>query len=148
EVQDRTRLRQVVSQREDAHDLQSSTIETLLGRDAVTLGSNACAHEAAQLMTQENVSSLLVVDPNPDVPELPLLQGIITDRDLRSRLLAPGLDYNTPLHEIMTPDVVTVDHKQLVFEAMLSMVRHNVHHLPVMKHQRPIGIVALADIIH
>src|SRR5690606_21088936 len=42
---------------------------------------------------------------------------------------------------------VTVAHNQLVFEAMLTMLRHNVHHLPVIKHQRPLGIVALSDII-
>ncbi len=148
EVQNHTRLRQVVSRREDANDLLSATIDTLVGRDAVTLDSHATAADAARLMTQEGVSSLLIVDDNPDVPELPLLSGILTDRDLRTRLLAAGLGYETPLASIMTPQVVTVAHNQLVFEAMLIMIRHNVHHLPVMKHQRPTGIVALSDIIH
>ncbi|MFC3340117.1 DUF294 nucleotidyltransferase-like domain-containing protein [Paracandidimonas soli] len=147
EIEDRTRLRQVMSQREDANDQLSATVDTLVGREAVTLGSDASAREAAQCMTQEGVSSLLIVDDNPEIPELPLLSGILTDRDLRTRLLAPGLDYGTPVAEIMTPGVVTVAHNQLVFEAMLAMLRHNVHHLPVMKHQRPIGIVALSDII-
>lgn len=148
EVQNHTRLRQVVSRREDANDLLSATIDTLVGRDAVTLDSHATAADAARLMTQEGVSSLLIVDDNPVVPELPLLSGILTDRDLRTRLLAAGLGYDTPLASIMTPQVVTVAHNQLVFEAMLIMIRHNVHHLPVMKHQRPTGIVALSDIIH
>ena len=148
EVQNHTRLRQVVSRREDANDLLSATIDTLVGRDAVTLNSHATAADAARLMTQEGVSSLLIVDDNPEVPELPLLSGILTDRDLRTRLLAAGLGYDTPLASIMTPQVVTVEHKQLIFEAMLTMIRHNVHHLPVMKHQRPIGIIALSDIIH
>lgn len=147
EVQDSTRLRQVMSRREDANDLLSATIDTLVGRDAVTLGSQASARDAAQRMTQEGVSSLLIVDDNPDVPELPLITGILTDRDLRTRLLAPGLGYDTPVAEIMTPGVVTVTHNQLVFEAMLAMLRRNVHHLPVMKHQRPLGIIALSDII-
>ena len=147
EVEDRTRLRQVMSRREDANDLLSATVDSLVGREAVTLGSEATAREAAQRMTQEGVSSLLIVDPNPDVPELPLLSGILTDRDLRTRLLAPGLGHDTPVSEIMSPGVVTVAHNQLVFEAMLAMLRRNVHHLPVMKHQRPLGIVALSDII-
>jgi len=147
EIEDRTRLRQVVSRREDANDLMSATIDTLVGRDAVTLERHASARDAAQRMTQENVSSLLIVDDNPNVPDLPLISGILTDRDLRTRLLACGLDYDTPVTEIMTPDVVTVAHNQLVFEAMLAMLRRNVHHLPVMKNQRPVGIVALSDII-
>ncbi|CAM3832477.1 DUF294 nucleotidyltransferase-like domain-containing protein [Bordetella tumulicola] len=147
ELEDRTRLRQVMSRREDANELLSATVDTLVGREAVTSNGSASAREAAQRMTQEGVSSLLIIDDNPDVPELPLLSGIVTDRDLRTRLLAPGLDHDTPVAEIMTPHVVTIAHNQLIFEAMLAMLRHNVHHLPVMKHQRPIGIVALSDII-
>ena len=147
EIEDRTRLRQVMSRREDANDLMSATVDTLVGRPAVTLGSGASAREAAQRMTEEGVSSLLIVDDNPHVPELPLLSGILTDRDLRTRLLAPGLGYDIPVADIMTADVVTVAHNQLVFEAMLAMLRHNVHHLPVMKNQRPLGIIALSDII-
>lgn len=147
ELEDRTRLRQVMSRREDANDQLSATVDTLIGRETVTLSSTASAREAAQYMTQEGVSSLLIVDDNPDVPELPLLSGILTDRDLRTRLLAPGLEHDTPVSDIMTQGVVTVEHNQLVFEAMLAMLRHNVHHLPVMKHQRPLGIIALSDII-
>lgn len=147
ELEDRTRLRQVMSRREDANELLSATVDTLVGRETVTSNGSASAREAAQRMTQEGVSSLLIIDDNPDVPELPLLSGIVTDRDLRTRLLALGLDHDTPVAEIMTPHVVTIAHNQLVFEAMLAMLRHNVHHLPVMKHQRPIGIVALSDII-
>ncbi|MBP8163007.1 MAG: CBS domain-containing protein, partial [Propionivibrio sp.] len=40
-----------------------------------------------------------------------------------------------------------VEHHQLVFEAMLQMLRHNVHHLPVLKHHQPIGVIALSDVI-
>ncbi|PLC50556.1 cyclic nucleotide-binding protein [Pollutimonas subterranea] len=147
EIEDHTRLRQVMSRREDANDLLSATVETLVGREAVTVGCDASARQSAERMTQEGVSSLLIISDNPDGSDLPLLSGILTDRDLRSRLLASGLNYDTPVSEIMTPGVVTVAHNQLVFEAMLTMLRHNVHHLPVMKHQRPLGIVALSDII-
>ena len=147
EVEDRTRLRQVMSKREDANDLLSATVDTLIGRAAVTLPSTASARELAQRMTEEGVSSLLILDDNPEVPELPLLAGIVTDRDLRTRLVAPGLSYDTLAAEIMSRGVVAVSHTQLVFEAMLAMLRHNVHHLPVLKNQRPLGVIALSDII-
>src|SRR5690606_5878379 len=58
ETEDRTRLRQVMSRREDANDLMSATVDTLVGRDAVTVSGLASAREAAQRMTQEGVSSL------------------------------------------------------------------------------------------
>src|SRR5690606_21522851 len=148
EHQYHTLLLQVETRLYSDNDPPSSTVDKHVGLDAETLTSSANAGDAAKLMTQEGVSSLLIVDDNPEVPELPLLSGILTDRDLRTRLLAPGLSYDTRLFEIMTPKVITVEHGQLVFEAMLTMIRHNVHHLPVMKHVQPIGIVALSDIIH
>ncbi len=147
EVEDRTRLRQVMSRREDANDLLSATVDALVGRAAVTLASSATARDAARCMSEEGVSSLLVTEDNPEVPNLPLMAGIITDRDLRTRLVAPGLGYETPVSEIMSRGLVSVAHNQLVFEAMLLMLRHNVHHLPVLKHLRPIGVIALSDII-
>ncbi len=48
----------------------------------------------------------------------------------------------------MTAKLVTVEHNQLVFEAMLQMLRHNVHHLPVMRHGKPLGVIALSDVVH
>lgn len=147
EVEDRTRLRQAMSRKEDANDLLSATVDTLVGRAAVTLDSTATAREVAQRMSEEGVSSLLIVDDHPDVLGLPRLSGIITDRDLRTRLVAPGLAYDTPATEIMSSGVVSVNHNQLVFEAMLVMLRHNVHHLPVLDNLRPVGVVALSDII-
>ena len=47
----------------------------------------------------------------------------------------------------MSSSLVTVEHNQLVFEAMLQMLRNNMHHLPVLKNHRPIGVIALSDII-
>ncbi|MDD3482899.1 DUF294 nucleotidyltransferase-like domain-containing protein [Azovibrio restrictus] len=147
EVEDKTRLRQALSRKEDTHDLLSAMVGTLVGRAAVTLDSSATVREVAQRMSEEGVSSLLIVDEHTDVPGLPLLAGIITDRDLRTRLVAPGLSYDTPATKVMSTGVVTVNHNQLAFEAMLVMLRHNVHHLPVLDKQRPVGVVALSDII-
>ena len=52
-----------------------------------------------------------------------------------------------PVAEIMSSSLVTVEHNQLVFEAMLQMLRNNKTHLPVLKNHRPIGVIALSDII-
>ena len=148
EVEDRTRLRQVVSRNQDTNQLMSATVETLVGREAVLLDVGASAREAAQRMTDEGVSSVLIVDEQAAPADLAHVAGILTDRDLRTRLVAPGRPFDTPVTDIMSGDLVTVAHNQLVFEAMLLMLRHNVHHLPVMRHRRPVGVIALSDIIH
>ncbi|WP_418318807.1 DUF294 nucleotidyltransferase-like domain-containing protein [Piscinibacter sakaiensis] len=152
EVEDRTRLRQVVSRREESNQLLSATVDHLLGRELVTLDASATALDAARLMAEQRVSSLLIVDPAVTTGNGATasggLVGIVTDRDIRNRLVAEGLSYDTPVSRIMSADLVTIEHNQLVFEAMLQMLRRNVHHLPVLRRQQPIGVVALSDVLH
>jgi CBS domain-containing protein len=147
-TEDHMRLRQVVSRREEANQLTSVAIETLVSRAPVTLPPSASVIEAARHMTDASVSSLLIVQAaDADHPEDRMV-GIVTDRDIRTRVVCQGLGYDTPVSEVMSTGLITVQHDQLVFEAMLQMLRHNVHHLPVLRKQVPIGIIALADVVH
>lgn len=155
EIEDRTRLRQAVSRREDANELMTSRAETLVQREPVTLDPSASAFEAARIMHSEGVSSLLILDeqrranqaPTDDGTNDHCIVGIITDRDLRNRLIAEGLPYETPVSQIMTRDLVCAQHNHFIFEAMLRMMRYNIHHLPILRRQVPIGVIALSDII-
>ncbi|MDX1677800.1 DUF294 nucleotidyltransferase-like domain-containing protein [Arsukibacterium sp.] len=122
-------------------NLLGATVSTLLSREPVSIGSDASVWQAAQLMTEQNVSALLILDANQH------LAGIITDKDIRSRLVAPGLKYETLVSEIMTAGPVTIDQQQYIFEAMMLMLRHNRHHLPVLKDKQAVGVIAVSDII-
>ncbi|MEX0737763.1 MAG: DUF294 nucleotidyltransferase-like domain-containing protein [Pseudohongiella sp.] len=128
-------------------DLLSATVGTLLSREPVTIGSQASVWQAAQLMTDQNVSSLLILHQGEDDSLNGTLAGIVTDKDIRVRLVAPGLVYETPVTEIMSANPLTIDHQQYIFEAMTMMLRHNLQHLPVVKHRQPVGVIAISDII-
>ncbi|WP_019677127.1 DUF294 nucleotidyltransferase-like domain-containing protein [Arsukibacterium perlucidum] len=122
-------------------DLLGATVSTLLSREPVTIGSDASVWQAAQLMTEQHVSSLLILDTEQH------LAGIITDKDIRSRLVAPGLKSEIPVTDIMSANPVTIEQQQYIFEAMMLMLRHNLHHLPVLKRQQAVGVIAISDII-
>lgn len=107
----------------------------------VGISPEASVQEAAHLMTQERVSSLLVAENER-------LCGIITDRDLRSRVVAAGKAGNTPVAEVMTPDPQTVRKDAFLFEAVQIMSMHNVHHLPVLDAAGKLhGMVTTSDVI-
>ncbi|CCN71110.1 DUF294 nucleotidyltransferase-like domain-containing protein [Vibrio nigripulchritudo] len=149
EVEDSARLRQAVSNTSDANDLTTSKVRTLITREPVTIYSDQSIQEAAQTMAEENVSSLLVFDRETaenDEDDSPL-KGIITDRDLCTRVLAAGLSPQSTVYDVMSTDVVSLDHNAYVYEAMLTMLRYNVHHLPVVKNQQPLGIIEATDIV-
>lgn len=125
------------------HQLMSAKVSELLGRPPLMLPANASIQQAAISMRDASESCLLLTDPLQ--PEQ--IIGLITDRDLRNRVVAAAINTGQPVSEIMTEQLVTVQASQFVFEAMLLMLRHNLHHLPVLAQQRPVGIIAIADII-
>ncbi|NDW22779.1 putative nucleotidyltransferase substrate binding domain-containing protein [Alteromonas hispanica] len=98
--------------------------------------------EAAKLMTQEKVSSLLVTENEK-------LIGIVTDRDLRSRVVAEAFDTHRAVKDIMTAAPAQIGSNRTLFDAMSLMTEKNIHHLPVIDHlsQSPMGMITASDII-
>lgn len=114
----------------------------LVRRAPVAIAPDASIREAAQRMTRERASSLLVVRGDR-------LVGIVTDRDLRERVLAAGMDAGQPLEGVMTRDPQTLPARSAAFEAMIRMTRLQVHHLPLVDEQgRLAGVVTASDILH
>ena len=144
EVGDSARLRHAVSRHQEANELMTSSIRELISREPVSIGRAASVFDAARKMTEEAVSSILVLNEEGEEVEV---AGIITDRDLRTRVLAEELPSSTPVAEIMSVDLVAAESDQYVFEAMLTMLRYNLHHLPVLHRGKPIGVVALSDVM-
>ncbi len=150
EVEDNARLRQAVNENKDANDLTTSKVSTLITREAPVIEKNASIQKAAQLMAQENVSALLILDPeqnNEDEENSNGIVGIITDRDLSIRVLAQGISPADEVASVMSTEVISLDSNAYVYEAMLTMLRYNTHHLPVLKNRRPVGIIEASDII-
>lgn len=152
EVGDTERRKSTRAAKQAEADLLSAKISTLLHREPVCLASSANVWQAAQTMTEHGVSCLLIVHDTANTDQAETAQtgalaGIITDRDIRSRLVAPGLKSETSVSDIMSTNLVTIEQHQYLFEAMMLMLRHNVHHLPVMQQARPVGVLALSDII-
>jgi CBS domain-containing protein len=73
------------------------------------------------------------------------MTGIVTDRDLRSRVVAEDLSTDRPVAEIMTPDPISLDAESHAYEAALVMMQNVIHHLPVTDEGRLLGMVARSD---
>ena len=158
EVEDRSRLRDPSPDKKDNDSLLTAKVEKLIGQLPLILPPNTSVQEAALRMTEEGVSSVLISNeqvPNnqastenndDDTDDEPVI-GIVTDVDIRSRLVAQGLDLSTPVTDIMTSQLNTVQSNQYVFEAMMLMLKHKVMHLPVLKNSRPIGLISHQDIL-
>ena len=143
EVEDRSRLRSAVSRREKSNELMSAKVTRLISRQPICATVSVRLQEAARIMTENGVSALLLVDEDSNHR----LKGIITDRDLRTRAVTSALPSETPISDIMTEGLITISARCYIFEAMLTMLHNNVHHLPVMEGDEIRGVVALSDIV-
>lgn len=146
EVEAPSRLKTAVTNPGPATLLMETKVHTLISRAAVTVELSTPIHEAAQHMTEQGVSSLLVIDTQAQRKGGAMV-GILTDRDLRSRVVARSLPASTPVQQVMSPEPISIQTEASVFEAMLCMLRNNIHHLPVLHGQHPTGVISLPDII-
>lgn len=120
------------------HEL-AVAVGDLVKRPAVTIGDGASIRETAQRMVEARVSAMLVTDDGGAVT------GIVTDRDIRSRVVAAGRDASGPVAGIMTASPITLDTRAHAFEAALTMMQHHIHHVPVTRDGAPIGMVTRSD---
>ncbi|MEY3612004.1 MAG: hypothetical protein RJB14_1726 [Pseudomonadota bacterium] len=121
------------------HHLLSMRLQDLIKHPPITLPPQASVLEVARTMRERGVSSVMLVEQDH-------LHGLITDRDLRNRVVAEGLDLSRPAADIATRSPRTLDQRSPAFEALLLMTRHNIHHVPVMDGQRLAGMVTATDL--
>ena len=121
----------------------TTRVSELISQPPVLLADDATIYEAATLMRDQSVSCLLITANDDKAP----VTGLVTDRDLRNRVLAERVDPDTRIGNVTSSELVTVAANKYVFEAMLIMLRNNVHHLPVMEDGRPVGVIGIEDII-
>lgn len=142
EIEDNTRLKKAASYSQKNNLLLTAQVESILSGTVLSLPTSATAQQAAQQMAEQGVTSVLVFDQDKTLPT-----GIVTDQDFRSKLVAQGLPFSTPLGHFMTEHPIVLEHDRPAFEAMMMMLRTGAHHLPVSKDGQVIGIVSQSDLI-
>jgi CBS domain-containing protein len=113
-------------------------VRYLIKRAPVSIDAGATVGEAARAMQQAGIGSVLVEDAPP---------GIITDRDLRGRVVAAGLGSETPARQVMSRPLKTLDSDAPVFEALRLMLEHNIHHLALVEEGKIVGLISATDLL-
>ena len=120
---------------------QVSTILGEKGREVLRIDAAAQALEAAKLMVERNVGSLLVTEGGETV-------GIVTERDYLRRVVAEELDgRKTAVREIMSAPLIVVTPQTSVDECMAVMTNRRIRHLPVVEEGAVAGIVSIGDVV-
>ncbi len=122
-------------------DVRTARLGDLVHRPAAICRPDDTVRVAAQRMAEKDVSCILV--------EMEGGWGVLTDSDLRRKLVAEGLSYETPVSALMVGHAMTVPPDRLAIDAMIDMLDLGIHHLPVVDNRgTPLGIVTATDLMY
>lgn len=113
--------------------------------DVMTTKPVTCTRETtllncAKTMKENEVGSLLIVEKGE-------LLGIFTDTDFVYKVAAEELSMNTPVKKVMSTVLYTTEAKTDIVDAVKTMNKHNIRHLPVMEDKKLVGYLTLKTIL-
>lgn len=121
--------------------LFTTPVGDIITREAVTASQDISIREAAEVMSQNRISSIVLLD-SEGVPV-----GVVTDRDLRDKVVSKGRSVQDPIKSIMSVSLIKAEAKDYCFEALLNMIRYGIHHLLVIDRGKLKGVVTNHDLM-
>jgi CBS domain-containing protein len=115
--------------------------ELIEGQTLTVLGSDDNVRAAAKRMVERNIGAAAVVDNGK-------LSGIFSERDLMSRVVAPGLDPDsTAVGDVMTRELVVIEPEADIDSAIQQMHSIGSRHLPVVEDGKLVGMLSIRDLL-
>ncbi len=122
------------------------TVEHILkdkGRNVVTMQPHQTLADAAKILSERRIGSVLVAD------EAQPVRGILSERDIVRAIAAEGsAALDRPVSHYMTAEVVTCTTQSAIPEVMELMTRGKFRHVPVVEEGQLRGIVSIGDIVN
>ena len=119
----------------------SRVLDIVLNRVLFHVEEHQTVAQVARQMAEVRVGAILVLHEGR-------LRGVFSERDLMLRVVLQRLDpENTPVSEVMTTRVATIDESESVDEAMEAMHRQGCRHLPVLRDGEVVGFLSMRDLM-
>lgn len=113
-------------------------------KNPITCSEETTIKDAAQIMTAKHVGSIIITENKKPI-------GIITDKDLRTKIATGLVDISQSVSKIMSSPLITFPETISVAEAQIAMLKHKITHLCITKdgtvNSELTGILSEHDII-
>lgn len=119
--------------------LTAKKVKHLMKSDVLTCSPTTSIREAARQMAQRGVASI-IIRGDDGAP-----MGIVSDRDLRTKVIAGGLSTEKPVAEVMSSPLWSIAPGAYAFDALLNMTHYGISHMPVIERGRLVGIISEHD---
>ena len=116
-------------------------VASIMIRDVITCDANDSVQEAANIMKDNGIGSLIITEKNNPA-------GIVTERDLVQKVLSKNLDASkTKIKKIMSFPLKSITSRETIEYASQYMREHKIKKLPVIDDGELIGIITQTDIV-
>jgi CBS domain-containing protein len=143
----RQQLQQTYASEASAERTMATPLAELMRGPPLTCAPDTPLREAFGRMHAAHVGSMLVVEPHQGGEKV---TGILTRTDLIGRVILPEVPLATPVREVMTSNVLTLDADETAADATLLMAEHSIRHIPIVRKeggvQRVAGVVSERDL--
>jgi len=113
------------------------------GSDFYSVNPDQVVYDALQMMAEKDIGALPVIDNDGK------MIGMFSERDYARKLVLQGItSKETKVSEIMATELYTVNPSMSTLECMAVMTEKKVRHLPVLDHNKIVGIVSIGDIVN
>ncbi|MGL1957643.1 MAG: DUF294 nucleotidyltransferase-like domain-containing protein [Colwellia sp.] len=146
----KTKMVQVNEEAIIASTLMNTNVSDFYHTPVARISCKKSIQQAAIQMTEQGFSCLVVIDEievdNHKSADIPV--GIVTDKDIRRRCVAEGLDTSKAVSQIMTSNMSTIDIKSNAYDALMTMTSKHIHHLPVTQNDAVVGMITVTDLMN
>ena len=115
-------------------------VKDVMKTNVISIESSKTIRDAACMMDDSNVGCVIITENGSPV-------GILTERDFVKRVSAKSKDISSPLTDVMSSPLTTIDAEETVWEAAEKMKQNSIHKLPVIENEKISGIITTTDLV-
>ncbi len=115
-------------------------VKDIMKTNVISIDSSKTIKDAACMMDNSNVGCVIITKDGTPI-------GILTERDFVKRIAAKNKDLSSPLSEVMSSPLTTINSDETVWEAAEKMKHDRIHKLPVLDNNKVSGIITTTDLV-
>lgn len=119
---------------------ENAPIKVYMVKKLIGVSPDDSVQDAGRIMVDFDIGSLVVFEEDNVV-------GFFTKSDVIRRVIVPGLPYDTPVRQIMTKNLVTVNVNDPLKDVLKKMAEHRIKHILVEDGGKIVGVFSLSDLL-
>ena len=118
----------------------SPPVSNIMNKALIFVNPDTTAYQVAKMMKEGGISAIFIKEGEEFI-------GIVTDRDFATKVAVNKISFETPVKNIMSSPIITIDHKELISIAAKLMGKNKIRKLAVTENGKVVGILRAIDFV-